>query len=427
MALLIWAVILLIVICIKSSLREFLVLIIKHFLRRKIITLVLIYCSYVVFAVWCLNGWNLWDAGQIKNTLIWSIFVGIAAGFKVVMNAKKSGFFKEWIIDNLRVTILIEFIISLETLPLIVEIIMQPVLLFFVLMGAHSEGKEEFKIVSRFCNAVLVIAGLCIATYVIRGVWVHYTEYATVQTFQDFYIPILLSLSLTPFLYALYVYSSYERIFIGLHFSTTDENLRRYMKWKAVMSFGADIEFLDRWRRAVLLRRPDNKEDVKTSIANVRELKLIEKNPPHIESQNGWSPYEAQKYLEIYGIIVGDYHEQYDEWFASSPYLNVGSEKILSDNIAYYLGGDKRAVKKLTLHLNVNHPTDSTASELKFLEIGSALFRKATNQEPLDVFLEAITLGTGTLQINDYLRIEVSRDEWDRGYEKAIVFQITTS
>lgn len=420
----IWLAIFLTWVFLKANLRNFLFLIIKHFFRKKILTSLAFLYSYIGLTVLCLDGLQIWDTSQIKNTIMWSIFVGMAAVYKATNNSKGLVFFKEWIIDNLKLIAVLEFIISFEVFPLSIEIILQPILMFIAFMGAFSEGKKEFTIVSKLCSVVLIVSGLSTFGYVLYGIWSHYNKFASIQTFIDFYTPIALSVCLTPFLYFLYVYSSYERIRIGIHFSTDDQKLRRYMKWKAALSFGTDIEFLDRWQRSNFLRKPVNKKDVKQSISDIKELKHIEKNPPAVDAREGWSPYEAQKFLIKYALVVGDYHRQFnDEWGARSASLKIGTERVLGNHISYHIEGTKRAAKRLKLFLNVHYLNESKASEEKFMEIGCYLFEKISNQNITDEVRQIILLGAGELEVAN-LRIEISKDEWRDGYEKGIVFEI---
>lgn len=430
-ALLIWVIILLAFALSKSEMRESFLAVFKAFFQRAVISIIVTFYVYVGFIVFCLVELNVWDTSQIKNTLIWSVFVGIAAIFRTVTEkeTKDPVFFKNWIFDNLKIIVFVEFIVSFKPFPLLVELILQPFIAFISMVSVSAEYKDEHRSARKACNAILSIVGFFIVAHAINSIWVNYNEFATMNTLRDFYTPILLSLSLTPFLYLLYVYASYERVFSALSWAIKDEGLRKYTKFHAFLSFGADIEFLDRWRRKILLSKPENRDNIRKSILDIRAIKSLEKNPPSICSSDGWSPYEAQKYIEDYGISTGDYHEQYDEWFASSQLIEIGDEStIMRDNIAYYIEGEKKAAKKLKLILSVYNSKNVSGSESKFTEIARALYKKAVSQNIPDNFDSFLNSKEGIFQATEHIKVCLLREEWqgeiEGGYTKRLFFEV---
>jgi hypothetical protein len=404
----------------------------KAFFQRAVISIIVTFYLYVGFIVFCLEGLNIWDTSQIKNTLVWSIFVGIAAIFRAVTEkeTKHPIFFKNWIFDNLKVIVFVEFIVSFKPFPFLAELILQPFIAFISMVSVYAGHKDEHRSARKACNAILSIVGLFIVAHAINSIWVNYNEFATTNTLKDFYTPILLSLSLTPFLYLLYIYASYERVFSALSWAIKDEDLRKYAKFHAFLSFGTDIDFLDRWRRKILLSRPDNKESIKKSYLDIRTIKSLESNPPSISPCDGWSPYEAQKYIEDYGIATSDYHEQYDEWFASSPLIEIGDETIIMrDNIAYYIEGEKMSAKKLKLILTVYNSKNPSDSESKFTETAKALYKKAVSERIPDDFNSFLYSKGGVFQATEYLKIGLLREEWqggiEGGYTKKLFFEVS--
>ena len=409
----------------KTDMRKTFAPIFKCLLNRIILSVLFLYLLYVGFMIFCLEGWGLWDSGQIKNTIIWASVVGLVAVFKVA-DVKKETFFENWILDNFKIAVVLGFIVSFYTFHILIELILQPFIVIVVMMSAFSENKEEHKVVNSLCNWILAIIGLYALWWSGNKIWDDPSKFLTLQTVQDFSTPIVLSLAFTPFLYVLFIYATYERVFSVLVNVTDDKKLMWYMKLNAITSFGTDTDFLDRWRRNVLLNKPEDREAVRKITVSLLKLKEIEKAPPEIPTHEGWSPYKAQKFLIDHGVTVRDYHEQYGDWLANSNLLEVGEERILSDNIGYYIEGDARAAKQLVLKLNVNYPDNSEASEATFQTIAQALFEKATDKNVPEKFIKMIETGEGEIEVNDYLQVNASRGEWNGGYDKKITFKITS-
>lgn len=404
------------------------------FFQWQIISIILLFYAYVCLVVYGLEEVKVWDFSQLKNTIVWSVFVGIAAIFRTVTEKEADDplYFRNWIFDNLKVIAFVEFLVSLKPFSLLAELILQPFIVLLSMCSALAEFREEHKKAGIFCGYILACIVLWILAHTGISVWEDYSEYANFKTFQDFYTPLVLSIALTPFLYALYIYASYQRIFTGLIWAfKDDEELRKYAKRRAILSFRLDIDFLDRWRRKILLTRPDSKEAVIRSIEEIKSVKKLENNPPEIEPVEGWSPYKAQKFLADHEVSVGDYHEQYGEWFASAPYLEIGDEILLKDNIAYYLNGHRKAVTSLKLVLNVNNPQNGKASESQFFEVAKTLYKRAVSEDVADEFNKLLKAKNKKILLNSYLQASIETEKWEGGikggYSKKVIFEIISS
>lgn len=67
---------------------------------------------------------------------------------------------------------------------------------------------------------------------------------------------------------------------------------------------------------------------------------VTEKYPEKVPLSKGWSPYAAKDFLIQEGIETSYYQpNELDEWFACSPFKELGQE-IVPNNIAYYIDGD---------------------------------------------------------------------------------------
>jgi hypothetical protein len=69
-----------------------------------------------------------------------------------------------------------------------------------------------------------------------------------------------------------------------------------------------------------------------------------------------------------------------DEWWASSPYLEIG-DAIMPNNLAYYVDGHEAVATTLKLVLNVNAPETAQKARCSFLEIARILYEKALGEQ----------------------------------------------
>ncbi|MCC6598768.1 MAG: hypothetical protein IT559_08265 [Alphaproteobacteria bacterium] len=435
LALMIWVALIVIAILFKSDWRKLCKPILKILSERVIIVAFAVYYVYVAFLVFFLEDLHLWDTSQLKNTVIWSIFVGISTIFRVASQREEKHhiFFKKWLHDSIGVTVFVEFLVSFKTFSLIAELILQPFLALIVMVGAYSESRDEYKKAEQLCNVILGIAFIVIAYHAVQGVFVDYNVFASVATLKDFITPILLSIFFTPFLYVLYAYSTYETFFIRMQWIFKDEELRKFAKFQALLAFITDLDLLLRWGSRIQNITPRNKAEIKESIRDIKDLKIYEKNPPVIEPSDGWSPYKAQKFLEEHKIIAGDYYQRFEEegYSACSRMLEIGEQILMKDNVSYYLEGNARAVTRLKLYLNINNPDNSVSSEKFFDTVCVTLYRKAVSEDVPQSFLKLLKQDEGNIVLNNYLQVTAEKRIWEAGikggYSREIIFEITSS
>ncbi|MBE0689618.1 MAG: hypothetical protein IH587_05790, partial [Anaerolineae bacterium] len=125
--------------------REGLLDVTKIFFSRQIMTVVGLLLTYVIAQVWILRLAGIWDCGQLKNTVIWSIAVAFVALFRIPNISDNAHFFRDWIKDNLKLIVLLEFFVSFYTFSLMIELIIIPVVTFAVAAVAVGERDPKLK------------------------------------------------------------------------------------------------------------------------------------------------------------------------------------------------------------------------------------------------------------------------------------------
>lgn len=97
-----------------------------------------------------------------------------------------------------------------------------------------------------------------------------------------------------------------------------------------------------------------------------------------VPTSQGWSPYEATRYLSSHDLPTRDYHRSHeDEWFASATLFGLGDDPYLPSNLGYYVTGDEAAAKSLKLRLSVNQPAKEKEVETHFIKRAEILIESA--------------------------------------------------
>ena len=140
---------------------------------------------------------------------------------------------KKYITDNIKVTIVFEFIVNSYTFPLIWELLFLPVLALIVASETYVQNKDEYKEVSKFLNRLLVIIGFYVLIYCVVSIIGDYRKIASLGTMKEFLLAPVLTLMIIPYIYIFVLISNYEQIFLRLSVGVNKEKgIKRYAKRK---------------------------------------------------------------------------------------------------------------------------------------------------------------------------------------------------
>ncbi|MCA8900387.1 MAG: hypothetical protein KDA53_03985 [Hyphomonas sp.] len=424
-AIVVWVVVFFALASLKTNLRKALGRVLKSFLNRHFAWLAGLLFAYVLACLILLHATSLWAFDQTKTTIVWLFLAAPTACFQVATADQQPHFFREWVQDTFKLTAIVEFVAFDTSLPFVVELILIPVVMIVVLLLAVAEQNEEDAPAAKLLNVILMLVGLLL---ILRGVWVIFQNvdsYANLSTVRDIYTVPLLSLSLIPFVYAVFLFSRYQGAFSPLRIYIPDEKLRDYAQAKAIIAFGKHTHLLDRWKRQMGTRKPRSRQEVDASIGEILRGHARDKKPNEVDPAFGWCPIQAGKFLSPFGLTTGDYHESDGEWFASSPPKEI-NDGLIPDNIAYYVEGNENAATVLKLVLNVNTQASPQQSEGYFAQLASALLNLSTG-EVVDVERLLIQQKFGVNQpVRDATMVaekELFRNQRNGGYSLRVLLR----
>lgn len=396
--------------------RDGLCAIIRAFFQPKLATIFLIMSLYVAVCAAILDAMKIWDWSNLKTTLLWWLTAGFAAVFKAQDATDKPGAFERLVKETLTWTAVITFIAEVHSLPLVAELILLPALAFFSMMLAISQARREHAILIGPLTWVLSVAGLFLVAFSVRGIIQDPTDFLEWDQAREFFVPIALSLMFIPFIFALATLMAYETTFTSLRFRVDDQRLLNYARWRAFGAFGFDTNGVKRLTRDIHVRSVVDRDSVDRAVAEIKRLKKLERNPPAIPAEDGWSPYEAAKFLADHGITTNDYHRSFDdEWFAEAPSVKI-SDRAMADRISYYMTGDERGVTRLRLALDASYQNDTIEADEAFYDRAHALLGRAVGDDQADALLVRVRSQDRQTFVANRKRITVEWSEW--GIEK---------
>lgn len=335
---------------VRSSFR----LLLSMLFVKQILSVFSLIVLYMAFVIYFLSEIDLWNAEQIKNTIFWCVSVGFMSLFKIESIKTDKSFFKNSVIDNLKLLAILQFVVGVYTFPIWIEILLVPVLALISAMLAIAENEKKYHQVKNLLKYCLAIYGLILILYTLYMLMTDFGEFGNKKTAYDFFVPQLLTIFYLPFIFFMLIYSTYEQVFVRLKFAIKSRLYRNLAKIYALILFNIRMSLLDRWSFHVARIKIESHADLFESFRHTFKVNQAEKNPINVPFCQGWSPYQVKEFLSCEGLNTGFYKNIFeDKWCALSP-MKEFSDGIIPDNIAYYIEGSEKVAKVLKLKVNVN-------------------------------------------------------------------------
>lgn len=394
---------------VRKSLRG----LVSAFLKRQIISVLILMTIYLGVVVYLMSQADLWNAGQIKNTVFWVVAVGFMSLLKLESIKKDKSFFKHSLIDNLKVLAIIQFIISFYAFPLWVELLLVPVLALVGGMSAIAEADEKHNKVKQLLDGLLMLFGIMVIAYTAYMLITNFSEFGQESTVYDFIVPPLLTFFYLPFVFMMVVYTTYEQAFIRLRFTIKETKHRTIAKIYAILFFNFRLTLLERWLNHISREKISSHRELINSFKHIRKVMKLEKSASKVPFEDGWSPYIAKDFLSNEGFATGYYNKLFDnEWYASSRMVDLGSE-ITPDNIAYYVEGIEGIAKTLKIKLNINDSSRSHSSRQRLLELAETLIQKSLNMNITESTKNALLAGESYCEHYGGKSVSVAVELWN--------------
>lgn len=239
--------------------------VLKSLFQIKILSVIIAAIIYTGFTVLLLSKIGIWEWTLLKDTVYWFI----AVAFVLLINANKAnqekGFFITILNDNLKIILVLEFILTLYTFNLIAEIILVPIFVFISAMSTVSELKKDYLPVKNLFDFILSIIGIFFIVFAIVKVFGDFQHIMTSQNLKTLILPPLLTVAFIPFIYLFALIMAYETLFVRISiFNKNDPDLIKFTKHKIILACHLNLLRLNRFAKESSqdLMRVKTREDV---------------------------------------------------------------------------------------------------------------------------------------------------------------------
>ena len=227
----------------NKKIRQGFIGVLKCFFNRKLRKLWEIYFLYIGIITLMFSRLPIWKNTCLKDIILWTLFSGLTICMNAVAGEADEKYISKVLKDNIRFTVVTEFLLSTFTFSFWVELIIIPITTVIVLFDTVAEHKSDAIAVHKLLQDVMAFAGLCVILQTVRVGILEYRELNVINTLVSFFIPIVYLLLVTPLEYAFELYSKYEMLFIQMHFKEpSDKMVRRKRHLKVIKVCGLSVK-----------------------------------------------------------------------------------------------------------------------------------------------------------------------------------------
>jgi hypothetical protein len=255
---------------------------VKALLQHKILLSVGGAALYSAACVWLLWQLGLWEAANLKTTLLWGLTFAFVTMMDIAKLETEPRPLRRVAKEAVNATALIVFVAEFYSLPLWGELILVPLLVMIGGMIVVGQSRPDAAPAVRLLIFLQVVAGSSLLIYSLGHIVQELRDFATLITARELAVPMLLSLMFLPFLYLLILWVSFENASLRLWATMGDRKLRRYAISRGMVAFRTDTDLFRRLMRKIQQEEIQDREGIRRAIGQLRELRRRERNPPEV-------------------------------------------------------------------------------------------------------------------------------------------------
>lgn len=249
----------------KSEARAAFQPLIRAFLKWQILVPLLSMIAYVAIVVGGLGAIGFWDVSLMKDTVLWMLGFASIMLFRANKVDDREGFFRDAILNNLKLIAVLEFVSNAYTFSLWIELLLVPSLAFIAMLKTVVEFKvkaeSSYRVVYSLLGYVLAFAGIVLIGIAIYRAIYDLDGFVTIHNLRDFLLPAVLSGLYLPFVYAWALFLAYEHLFVRIDIHNSDQKLACYLKKLVLVTFHVRLGSLLQWARWTSSLHVNNRED----------------------------------------------------------------------------------------------------------------------------------------------------------------------
>lgn len=224
-----WVAIVLILFLFVKDVRRAGLAVLRAFFQKSILSVIALSMTYSAVVTYLLSLGGFWDSTLLKDTVFWFFGSALIVLFNLV-KAKDRGFFKNLLLDNIKLVVVLQFIANVHSFSFVIELILLPIIAFIAMVGAYSKHNKEYEQVGKLANVFLTAFGIIFLVFSIFDIAENAEKFMSFRTIKSFLLPIIFSTAFVPWAYLVTLFIKYEMVYVRLERILSSTEKVKYAK-----------------------------------------------------------------------------------------------------------------------------------------------------------------------------------------------------
>jgi hypothetical protein len=234
----------------RREVRESIANLVRISCHLKIVVPVGLMLLHTTGVVVLLRTVGLWKVILLKDTVVWFALGAMVMMMRLGSSDDAEEILRKVVADNIKVVILLEFLSNTSTFSLPVELVLVPVLASVAVIDVVASHDQASLTMAKVTKRLQAMIGLVLLCIVLARAIADFQNLRSWDTARSIVLAPLLSIFLTPFLYAMALYSRYELVFLRLNLGIEKEpELKRYARRRIMKHSRLSLKRLQRLLR----------------------------------------------------------------------------------------------------------------------------------------------------------------------------------
>jgi hypothetical protein len=233
-------------------------------MQKNIIVVFTLAVLYLLLIVYMIGKIVVWGGYLTKIAVLWIISVGFVLIVNINKISENKKYFKSTLIDNIKYSAILAFIINFYAFNMTIELITIPLIAFIFGASYYLGTKEEYKPAKHILDSILGLYGFSLMIFTLYNIYMNYQDLYIFKALITFFLPMILTLVFIPYLYLFALYATYETAFLRLGIFIKDRTLLRYTRHTVFKLCFLNLSKLNRFMNANINKfvRLNNRDDL---------------------------------------------------------------------------------------------------------------------------------------------------------------------
>lgn len=185
---------------------------------RAILVPIFLYIMWISAGVLVAARFGAWDASLLKTTILWLVLSGVALVMRLNDAIESPGFFRTAVLQTLGIAAFIEFLATLKSFPLWVEIPTQTLGVIFAGVAVVAGRQPNGAAVRKLANGYLIVLGASALVWSLTHLITDWSTLDRTEILREFLLPIWLTPVALVFVYGFALVAAYQALFRRMGF-----------------------------------------------------------------------------------------------------------------------------------------------------------------------------------------------------------------